>query len=118
MLCGRASGTTGTATPLATAEIGVGWSEGAGRTTGAVEMHRIFKQVSWLWCPVGGQQGCAVGSGAAVMAAQAIEVKTNTNTSASAGMILAPIAPVFALSGISLTTLARDLPNSEHLEVP
>jgi len=107
MLCGRASGTTGTGTPLTAAEIGVRLSEGAGRTTGAVEMHRIFKQVSWLWCPVGGQHGCAAGSGAAVMAPQAIEVKTNTNTNASAGMILAPFAPVFALSGISPTTLAR-----------
>lgn len=79
-----------------------------GRSTGAVEMHRICKQLSWLVCPVGGQHGCAAGSGAGSMAAQASDVKRNTNTSRSAGMILFPFALVCALFGILLTSLARE----------
>lgn len=60
-----------------------------GRSIGAMEMHRIFKQLSWLGCPVGGQHGWVAGTGAGVMAAQATDAKTNTNAKNSVGMILA-----------------------------
>ena len=108
MLCGSVPGTAATGSVLTTAEVSVRLSVAGGSSTGAVEMHRIFKQLSWPWCSVGGQHGCAAGSGAATIPAQANDVKRNTNTNRSAGTALAPCALVFAPSGILLTTLARE----------